>query len=360
MARRRSRLGFSLVELLVVTAITGVLTALALSAVQAARESARRTQCGNNLRQVGLGVLHHHEVRNCFPTAGTNSEDFTLEPTQDPGFERLGWGFQILPYIEQGALYNAGKGHSPTTPLPALGNRSLAEISVPTLICPSRGARTAVDVSRPGVTYALGDYAGIIFGFIGDLQWRNSHNDEDATGLAYRQYGWRGIITKGGHNFEGNYHRWPTVRANDVSDGLSNTVVLMEKAVWSERYSLSTASSAAMTCEVFGWVHNAHQPTMRSISGDGGLAFGGTGGNWAGSLGRGEGPRIRGDDDRRGGQRDWDQGFGSAHAGIVLALFGDGSVRAINEGIDQSMGGALFRLGCRDDALIFASLSQSR
>jgi prepilin-type N-terminal cleavage/methylation domain-containing protein len=357
--QRRARPGFSLVELLVVAAITGVLMALALSAVQAARESARRTQCGNNLKQVGLGVLHHHEVRHCFPTAGTNSEDFTSTPKQDPGFERLGWGFQILPYIEQSTLYNAGKGQPPTAPLPSLGNRSLAEITIPTFICPSRGVRTANDVSRYGVTYALGDYAGITFGFIGDLQWRNSHNDEDATGLAYRQYAWRGVITKGGHNFEGVYHRWPTVRANDVCDGLSNTLVMMEKAVWSQRYSLSTASSAAMTCEVFGWAHNAHQPTMRSISGDGGLAFGGTSGNWSGSPGRGEGPLIRGDDDSRGGQRDWDQGFGSAHTGIVLAMFGDGSVRSISEEIDQSMGGTLFRLGCRDDALIFAALSQS-
>lgn len=348
--------GFTSVELLVVAAIIGVLIGLLLPAVQASRESARRMQCGNNLRQVGLGVSKHHAARRFFPTAGTNSEDFTSLPVVDPGFERFGWGYQILPYIEQSAIYEGAKGYGPTVPTASLGNRQLVEVPVSTYTCPSRGPRVVMDVTV-GAVYALGDYAGITFGYMGDLQWRNSHNDEDHLGQVYKEFAWRSIITKGGHNYHGDYHRWPLVKANDVADGLSNTLVLMEKAVWSQRYAASTSSSAALISEVFGWAHNAHLPTMRSISGDGGLAFGGASGNWSGSPGRGKGPRLQGDDHPRVGELDYDQGFGSAHAGIVMALLGDGSVRGINADIDDSMGGILFRLGCRDDGLTISLAS---
>ena len=350
LSRTKEASGFTFVELLSVIAITGVLVALLLPATQAARESARRTQCTNNLRQIGLGVFTHHEARGFFPTAGSNSQDFTLSPATDPGFERFGWGYQILPFIEQSALHAAAKGFPPTTPIPALGNRQLVEVPVSTYNCPSRGGRVVID-DAVGAVYAVTDYAGITFGFIGDIQWRNTHNDEDALGRAYKEFAWRSIISKGGHNHQGEYHKWPPVRVTDVTDGLSHTLVAMEKAVWSERYATSTASAAALSCEVFGWAHNAHQPTMRSIPGDGGLAFGGASGNWAGTPGRGSAPPIRGDDDPRSGNSDWDQGFGSAHIDVVMAVFGDGSVRPINAEIDQSMGGTLFRLGCRDDGM---------
>jgi prepilin-type N-terminal cleavage/methylation domain-containing protein len=342
--------GFTLVELLVVISILGTLMALLINAIQAARESARRTQCAQNLKEIGLGILGHHEARCFFPTAGTNSDDFTSYPEADPGFERLGWGFQILPYIEQNVLYEAAKGFPPTVRNPALGSRALVEISVPVYTCPSRGPRSATD-ALVQAAYALGDYAGITFGYIGDVQWRNSHNDEDRLGRIYKEFAWRSTIVKGGHNYQGEYHQWKPVRAVDVADGLSNTLAIMEKAVWSQRYSTSMESSATRSCEVFGWAHNAHQPTMRSISGDGGRAFGGASGNWYGSPGRGVGPLLRGDDAPRLGDRDWDQGFGSAHSGVIMALVADGSVHPIGDQIDETMGGVLFRLGCRDDGL---------
>src|SRR6202022_2574580 len=94
MSRHGSRHGFTLIELLVVIAIIAVLIALLLPAVQAAREAARRTQCVNNLKQLGLAMQNHHDVQGTFPWGGKNS------PAQT-------WTFLLMPYIEQSTMYNA-------------------------------------------------------------------------------------------------------------------------------------------------------------------------------------------------------------------------------------------------------------
>src|SRR5438105_2876701 len=72
----RGSVGFTLVELLVVSAIIGILVSLLLPAIQAARESARRMQCQNNLKQIGVAILNFHEAKKAYPSAGTNSDDF--------------------------------------------------------------------------------------------------------------------------------------------------------------------------------------------------------------------------------------------------------------------------------------------
>ncbi len=111
--RRTASRGFTLVELLVVIAIIGVLVALLLPAVQAARESARRTQCVNNLRQVGIAMQNHVDSLKVFPTGGVGNdnaaliENYVQGGTSSPGSpngpnrQGLSWAFQILPYIEQ-------------------------------------------------------------------------------------------------------------------------------------------------------------------------------------------------------------------------------------------------------------------
>jgi prepilin-type N-terminal cleavage/methylation domain-containing protein/prepilin-type processing-associated H-X9-DG protein len=101
----RCRLGFTLIELLVVIAIIAVLIALLLPAVQAAREAARRTQCVNNMKQIGLALHNYHQTNNCFPSGGLPTIDSNGKSRPENGdFSALA---RMLPSLEQQALYNA-------------------------------------------------------------------------------------------------------------------------------------------------------------------------------------------------------------------------------------------------------------
>lgn len=106
----QQRTGFTLVELLVVIAIIGILVALLLPAVQSARESARRTQCKNNLKQVGLGFQNHHDIHGHFPTGGWGW-DWAGDPDEGFGEKQPGgWIFNVLPFIEQENVRVLGSG----------------------------------------------------------------------------------------------------------------------------------------------------------------------------------------------------------------------------------------------------------
>src|SRR5204862_6784684 len=102
--------GCTLVELLVVIAIIGVLVALLLPAIQAAREAARRTQCKNQLKQIGLAIHNHVSTFRVFPTGGAkiypSIEDYVVGGTPlGPDKQGLGWAYQILPYLEAAAIH---------------------------------------------------------------------------------------------------------------------------------------------------------------------------------------------------------------------------------------------------------------
>ena len=107
---RRRATGFTLVELLVVIAIIGVLVALLLPAIQAAREAARRRECQNHLKQIGLAILNHETAVKAFPHGGWGFE-WTGDPDSGTGERQPGgWGFGTLQYMEGMAAFNIGKG----------------------------------------------------------------------------------------------------------------------------------------------------------------------------------------------------------------------------------------------------------
>ena len=144
MGQNRAR-GFTLVELLVVIAIIGILVALLLPSVQAAREAARRTQCINHIKQLALGALTHEEAHGHLPTGGWGS-GWQGDPDQGFAEDQPGsWMFVVLPYIEEQNTFGMGAGQ-PGWPVPPDKKATLAarnRIPVGVFHCPSR---------RPAVT----------------------------------------------------------------------------------------------------------------------------------------------------------------------------------------------------------------
>ncbi len=122
--KEQSRAAFSLIELLVVIAIIAMLVGLLLPAIQKARESAARTQCQNNLKQLGLAMNAYHGVNNFFPPA------FSRNPPQTQN--NWGWSVFLLPYVEQQTLHEA---LTPDTV--ALSSNATTQRNVPVFLCPS-------------------------------------------------------------------------------------------------------------------------------------------------------------------------------------------------------------------------------
>ncbi len=315
---QRNRSGFTLVELLVVIAIIAVLIGLLLPAVQQVREAANRTQCQNNLKQIGLAFHNFISSNGHFPTCGAQGGSFwSTPPNVVQGINVMGWQFQILPYVEQDNLYNGGNVAGGNNWSPVL-NMQLDEEVVKLYWCPSRVNR----VSQPapwGSVYAMGDYASL------RLEWDSDGSPPDNT---EKTYTWAGIITREGNiDTSGNNppqpYFFPKVRPETVQDGLSNTIAIMEKAVAAKAWSPEVSPNWDWW-ELPGWTFPTDWPNVRLI------------GNWLPLLNDLD-PRpswYPQDPDHPG-----DFGFGSAHPKIVNTLFGDGSVKALSLTLSNNNGG---------------------
>src|SRR5215213_2845893 len=165
---RRVRMGFTLIELLVVIAIIGVLIALLLPAVQQAREAARRSQCTNNLKQIGLAVHNYESAYRCLPSTATSYIYGVAQPNTWLGYS--------LPFMEQQSVYDqtnfgflSTSAALPDTDVPcAKANHTAYKVLIGTFICPSDVTHdlNTFDVYsplQPGRVYATnycGTYAG--------------------------------------------------------------------------------------------------------------------------------------------------------------------------------------------------------
>ncbi|MCC9609676.1 DUF1559 domain-containing protein [Blastopirellula sp. JC732] len=210
------RVGFTLVELLVVIAIIGVLIGLLLPAVQQAREAARRMQCINNLKQVGLGMQNFHAAYDCFPTSvsGNGAAHY--------------WCAQILPYMEQNPLADI---YDYTVSFKDVKNRDAVQYPVPFMLCPSTPGspiphpkfKTATS-SSPETWGSIGtDYAGS--SGPASSQWNSP---------GYVSYPKPGTIEGlfNGSVKPGQKGR----RIRDITDGTSNSIGFVEAAARPQKW----------------------------------------------------------------------------------------------------------------------------
>jgi prepilin-type N-terminal cleavage/methylation domain-containing protein len=150
------RIGFTLIELLVVIAIIGILIALLLPAVNAAREAARRTQCTNNLKQLGLAIHNYFNARKTLPPGKTVvSPSSCGTPT-----EYSNWALEILPFLEETAIYENYHFDRPNN---HSSNASVVRQILSAMNCPSdpNGARVGIPENGPSNEFAVGSYKGV-------------------------------------------------------------------------------------------------------------------------------------------------------------------------------------------------------
>ncbi len=222
---RKAKHGFTLVELLVVIAIIGILVGLLLPAVQAAREAARRMQCTNNIRQLGLAAHNHESAMKYLPPAYRAQSIGGA-----PGYFDL-WGTIALltPYLEQTAVYNSidlTKTMYQLTPPYGIQAPTAVVTKVPTFVCPSDKAESVCSNA-----YAItGEFAPSNYAFC------------LGTGTTRGRTGWLGSPW----DADGVFYAQAKVRLTDIKDGTSNTVGASERLLGEGNESTVLSSRAEL------------------------------------------------------------------------------------------------------------------
>ena len=348
-SKLRIRRGFTLIELLVVIAIIAVLVSLLLPAVQQAREAARRTQCKNNLKQLGLAMHNYHDTFNVFPP-GHVSDFPATAPWVSPGnltSSEVGcwtWGTMLLPSLEQGNLYNIFAPGSQKPQNAAATPAGLAALQTPLSVfrCPSDVGPIVnnFDNTLPGHEMNAGNYSRFITDGTNKVAIATSNymavgGASDSTTPAINPYQWGPPL---GVSFQNS-----RVGIRDITDGTSNQLHIGERA-WKYGsliagagtiYAIS-ASPLANIDQGSSWNIKSANTNVHSLTYDGLNA----------TINRGDQARA----------------FNSNHTGGVQFLLCDGSVRFLSENIDQRIGSVgtpgypadivtntLGRLACRND-----------
>ncbi len=216
-----ARRGFTLVELLVVIAIIGILIALLLPAVQAAREAARRSQCTNNMKQIGLALHNYHDSFKSFPPDAVYGNGYVVSaPKQGP--YHYTWLFMIMPFMEQQPLYDSANTNLPMWDAAANRPQAAGSTQVPELACP-----TDPEPSLGGTrNMAYTSYSGSE-GF----HWWRTGNVSTLTAYGGQcQVERLANFPKAG-DLMNVFAQTETRKMRDIRDGTANTVIAAETTV---------------------------------------------------------------------------------------------------------------------------------